>query len=843
MDTRRSFLKKAGLLSGGAAFIDALPLTLQRALAIDPAPGSTFYDAEHIVFLMQENRSFDHALGTLQGVRGFNDPRAINLPNRNKVWLQTDKKGDTYAPFHLDIKNTKITWMGSLPHAWSDQVDARNGGLYDKWLDAKAAWGDYEGMPLTMGYYSRADIPFYYALADAFTVCDHNFCSALTGTTPNRLYFWSGTIREKMNAAAQANVWNENADHGSGEVAWKSYPERLEDHGISWKVYQNEIYADVGLGEAQGWLDNFGDNPLEYFTQYNIKLHPEYIAYIPEKIKKFKKSIAEQETKIRTEQPKDEKEKKGWEEHLAYLQKRLRWAEEEQVTCTKERFDALSPYAKRIHEKAFTNNRKDTDYHAMTQLTYHDGKTEREIDIPKGDILQQFREDVKNGQLPTVSWIAAPEKFSDHPSAAWFGAWYLSEVIDILTQNPEVWKKTIFVLTYDENDGYFDHLPPFASPNPYKANSGKVSPGIDTTVEYVRMNEQSIPDYARESNIGLGYRVPMIIASPWTRGGYVCSEVFDHTSSLRFLEKFLERKTGKKITEENITQWRRTVCGDLSSAFRPYNGEKISKPAFIEKEKFIEMINNAQFKEVPDNFTKLKTEQIAAINTNSPSSTMPKQEKGIRSACALPYELYADGNIRKDRSTFAIKFRAGNKVFGEHAAGSPFYVYDRNDLAPLPLSVRNYALAAGDELEDEWTLGAGEAEAYHFNVHGPNGFFRSFKGNGKDPLLDIRLGYDPVKGAANRLSGHAILTVTNNDTRPVKVEIVNNKSYGNETFFASSIAPGKTASVVVNTKNSFGWYDVLVRATGYASYSQQFAGHVESGAVSKTDPLMGGVAQ
>jgi phospholipase C len=152
MDDRREFLKKAALLSGGAGMMSMLPAAIAKALAIDPLKGSTYLDAEHIVFLMQENRSFDHAYGSLQGVRGFNDPRAIQLPNKNKVWLQSTKEGDTYAPFHLDIKNTKSTWMSSLPHSWSNQVDARNNGKYDKWLDSKHSGNEkYRDMPLTLG--------------------------------------------------------------------------------------------------------------------------------------------------------------------------------------------------------------------------------------------------------------------------------------------------------------------------------------------------------------------------------------------------------------------------------------------------------------------------------------------------------------------------------------------------------------------------------------------------------------------------------------------------------------------------------------------------------------------
>src|ERR1700709_2894519 len=97
-DTRRDFIKKAALLTGAAGFASILPASIQKAMAINPAPGSTYMDAEHIVILMQENRSFDHTYGTLRGVRGFNDPRAVTLPNQNPVWLHSNAKGETYPP-------------------------------------------------------------------------------------------------------------------------------------------------------------------------------------------------------------------------------------------------------------------------------------------------------------------------------------------------------------------------------------------------------------------------------------------------------------------------------------------------------------------------------------------------------------------------------------------------------------------------------------------------------------------------------------------------------------------------------------------------------------------------
>jgi len=115
-NSRRDFIKKAALLSGSAALVNMLPSTIQKALAINPASGSTFYDAEHVVFLMQENRSFDHLYGSLKGVRGFNDPRIITQPNKNNVWLQSNAEGQTYIPFRLNTSETKVPWMGSTPH-------------------------------------------------------------------------------------------------------------------------------------------------------------------------------------------------------------------------------------------------------------------------------------------------------------------------------------------------------------------------------------------------------------------------------------------------------------------------------------------------------------------------------------------------------------------------------------------------------------------------------------------------------------------------------------------------------------------------------------------------------
>ncbi len=473
MDTRRAFFRHAAGVLAGANVVAPLLASIDRAAAIDPAPDSSFLDAEHVVILMQENRSFDHVFGTLRGVRGFNDPRAVTLPDGKPVWQQSNAAGETYAPFRLDLTKTKATWMGSLPHSWPDQADARDHGNHDGWLDAKRSHRkEFADMPLTMGYYTREDVPFYYALADAFTVCDQHFCSSLTGTTANRLHLWTGTIREKPSASSVPKVRNADVDYGS-PASWKTFPERLQKAGVSWRVYQNELSLPSGLeGEADAWLANFTDNPLEWFEQYHAgfrSTHREYVermvATLPAEIEKLRNAGG----------PPKELEKK---------QKLLTYSIAERARWTAEGFRRLSEQELSLHQHAFTTNENDPAYRDLVPLQYREGGEAREMMVPKGDPLYQFRKDVEEGKLPAVSWLVPSERLSDHPSSAWYGAWYLAEAFNILAKNPAVWSKTIFILTYDENDGYFDHVPPFTVPDPSTAESGKTSSGIDASVEY-----------------------------------------------------------------------------------------------------------------------------------------------------------------------------------------------------------------------------------------------------------------------------------------------------------------------------------------------------------------------
>jgi phospholipase C len=841
MQTRRDFLKFAAIISGAAGTAGLVPESVQRAYAIEPTPGSTFLDAEHIVILMQENRSFDHVFGTLRGVRGFNDPRALRLANGNSALVQTDNAGNSYGPWRMDIRDTRVTWMGSLPHSRESQVDAWNEGRHDGWLEAKRSGEkEYAELPLTMGHYTREDLPFYYALADAFTVCDQNYCSVMTSTSPNRSYFWSGTIREQQQADARVHIRNEQIDDGG--MSWKTFPERLQEAGVSWKSYQNELTRSGLSGEEDAWLSNFGDNVLECFSAYNVEAYPGYIRAGQQSISELSAHVAKLETELSAE--KDPAAAAKLRTEIRDARSRIEATQASLAKSGDLRYQQLSAREKALYHAAFVTNAEDPDYHALHDLPFEDQGKALSMQVPKGDVLYQFRKDVNEGKLPAVSWLTAPERFSDHPTAPWYGAWYVSEVMDILTRNPEVWKKTIFILTYDENDGYFDHAPSFVAADPKRPETGGASAGIDTGLEYtyqedeLRMGVQE--NEARSGPIGMGFRVPMIIASPWSRGGWVNSQIFDHTSTLMFLERFVEGKFGKTVREENISLWRRTISGDLTSVFRPYDPKEPSLDS-LERDKFVVSIEKARFKEIPSNYQKLTADQIEQIN-HAPihAEFMVRQEEGIRPACALPYECYADGNLSADGAHYELHLSASNQVHGAKSAGAPFNVYLRNmkdgGNAGGRMMSATYAVTAGDTLTRQIPLSLFADSGYLIEVLGANGFYRSFAGRSALPLLEVRTSYER-QGTV--LSGNVQVQVRNKSTEPVSITIQDN-SYKSETV-RRKLGAGQETSAVLDLKRSYGWYDFTVKADG-SSEEARYAGRVETGRPSFSDPLMGGVA-
>jgi phospholipase C len=659
---RRRFLQ----LAGGTAALSALSTSIARAAEIPASRRTgTLRDVEHVVVLMQENRSFDHYFGTLRGVRGFGDPRPAALASGKPVWAQPDGTRDI-LPFRPEADNLGLQFIQDLPHGWNDTHAAWNQGRYDKWVPAKGS--------TTMAYLTREDIPFHYALADTFTICDAYHCSFMGSTDPNRYYMFSG--------------YTGNDGSGGGPVlgndekgySWTTYPERLEQAGVSWKVYQ-DVGDGLDAAGGWGWIDdayrgNYGDNSLLYFNSY------------------------------RNAKPGDP-----------------------------------------LYDKARTG----------TNAKAGDG------------YFDHLRADVKAGKLPQVSWIAAPEAFCEHPNwPANYGAWYISQVLDALTSNPEVWSKTALFITYDENDGFFDHvLPPYAS-------AGQST--VDTTGEIYTGTAQQPGPY------GLGQRVPMLVVSPWSKGGWVCSETFDHTSIIRFVE----RRFG--VREPNISAWRRSVCGDLTSAF-DFARTDPKVPALPDTAGYAPPDRERHPDYVP---------QVPA------HGVLPKQERGLRPARALPYDLAADARVSGGNVTltFANHGRAGATFTVTSPTGDP----------------KSYTAGAGRSLSA--TLPA--AGGYDFTAHGPNGFVRQFRGAAAGPEVSVR-----CDGA------DLTLVLTNGGGTPVRLTVKD--AYGRRSA-TRLLRPGARVVEHVDTGRSNHWYDVSVVSDHDAKFLRRLAGHVETGRPSTSDP-------
>lgn len=678
---RRRLLK----LAGSSVALSALSGSIARAASL-PALGrtGTVEDVEHIVVLMQENRSFDHYFGTMKGVRGYGDPRPVTLPGGKPVWHQADAAGTEVLPFRPPADELGMQFLQDLNHDWAGGHRAFNKGAYDQWVPAKTA--------TTMAHLTREDIPFHHALADAFTVCDAYHCSFIGSTDPNRYYLWSGCTGNDGTGGGP-ELGNDETGYG-----WTTYPERLEQAGVSWKVYQ-DIGDGLDAAGSWGWINDayrgtYGDNSLLYFDSY------------------------------RDARPGDP-----------------------------------------LYDKARTGS-----------------------DIKGGGaLLDDLRADIRAGTLPSVSWIVSPEAFSEHPNwPANYGAWYIAQVLDALTADPEVWGRTALFLTYDENDGFFDHVvPPFVPSGPAQGLST-----VDTSADY-------FPGDARYAAgpYGLGQRVPMTVVSPWSTGGYACSEVFDHTSVIRFME----RRFG--VHEPHISPWRRAVCGDLTSAF-DFRRTDTSAP---------DLPSTAGY-EPPDG-----DRHPDYVPVPPATGAVPGQERGTRPTRPLPYAPLVDGAADPAAGTFRLTFGGGP------AAGAQFLVTSANRTdGPW-----TYTTGAGDRLADTWNTAYSDGLT-DLTVHGPNGFLRSFRGPGKTAGPEVTARHEAVGGQLE-------LTFTHAGTGSARLTVRSAAAYGGAVQ-AVTVAAGATVTRTLDLRGSKHWYDITVADDGDTTFLRRFAGHVETGEPGTSDP-------
>jgi len=484
--SRRELLEYLGLLGAGAVVAQPAAAwaagpgwqhTVQQALA-SKAAGSDLGAIDHIVFLMMENRSYDHYFGSYHKGRGFNDhPKhslgvfAQDYPDGTGVFPK-----QKLLPFHLNSAEG-FECTDDLTHEWGPMHLCWNHGKMDSWVKTHTS-NKYEGArgAMTMGHYQRADLGFYYALADHFTLCDAYHASILGPTHPNRLMANSGTIDPAGKHGGPVTDTNETPDV-VWDCSWPTMQEVLEDAGVPWKVYSP---SNAGVSGKYAELAHY---PSWDPVFYNPLLNPEVMAITDHVLPYF--------TAFR---------------------------------------DPLSP----LYDKAFNPT-----------------------------FPNDFVTDIATGKLPSVSWIIPPFGFDEHPaSAPTNGMYYSSLVLDALTANPEVWSKTALFIMYDENDGWFDHVPPPTAP-----------PG--TLGEYLTAKPPSIGDpdpgtLGITGPMGLGVRVPCLVVSPFSRGGHIANELFDHTSQL----KLVSERFGVELP--NVSKWRRELVGDLSSTlFRSPKNTKV----------------------------------------------------------------------------------------------------------------------------------------------------------------------------------------------------------------------------------------------------------------------------
>ncbi|WCE02930.1 phospholipase C, phosphocholine-specific [Pseudoxanthomonas sp. JBR18] len=678
--SRRDFLQRLSALTAAGL----LPASIGRALALPAQVRSgTIADMEHVVILMQENRSFDHYFGTLRGVRGFDDPRPLMLGEGTSVWQQRQDNGDAILPFRLDARATNAALMKSLDHSWKGAPgqDAARWQHYDCWVPYKSA--------MSMGHFARQDIPFYHALADAFTVCDGYFCSMHGPTNPNRMYLFSGSSglcvgNDGAQAVDNADDGNWTADMardkpGFTGMRWTTYAERLQEAGIDWRVYQE--------------FDNYGDNALSSFARFRA-------------------------------------------------------------------MDVRDP----LYQRGRSIVAGSTAENAAQTTAQH--------------LVDAFASDVRNDKLPQVSWIVAPYPYSEHPEATpAHGESLASRILDALTAVPEVWSRTCLIINYDENDGFFDHVP-------------APQPALDATMGVSQVDTQG--ESYKGTPVGLGIRVPMTVVSPWTRGGWVNSQVFDHTSVLRLLEA----RFG--VAEPNISPWRRAVTGDLTSVFDFATPDDSALSALPSTDDYLQRMQAASTQPAP----------VVPV-----PGMQPKQEPGQRPARALPYALqvharHGDEGLRLTLINDGDAAAAFN-VYAPGSGAGPWYytVMPRSRVEDAP-----HGLPPG---------------AYALAVHGPNGFLREFAGDAQAaPQVEAMQ------------DGGTLVLQCSNPTREACQLQVRALDYAAPAPQSLDLAPGQRHTLRLALADSDHWYDLEVVQPG-AAFRRRLAGHLETGRPSRSDPAIG----
>jgi phospholipase C len=362
-------------------------------------------------------------------------------------------------------------------------------------------------------------------------------------------------------------------------------------------------------------------------------------------------------------------------------------------------------------------------------------------------------------------------------------------VLDAIWGNPALWDSTVVFLDYDENDGFFDHIPP---PVPPPGTPGEFLPANQPVFGGVP------PPSGPPTPIGLGPRVPMTVISPWSRGGWVNSQVFDHTSVLRFLEKW----TG--VAEPNISQWRRSVCGDLLSCF-DFSTSKTTIP---------HLPDTAQLRLQADR----KDPGLPAPSTPPKGKQLvPTQAPGDAPARPIPYQpllnfavIGLDLQVRltnHGKATFPVSIHP-------HTTTGLLNVVNL-DVAPAATKRSSVAVTPVTGTYDVW-------------VHGPNGFLGHAAGDSQSTRLAVEANL-LITGTASRPS--LLLTLTNSGASAVNASVTSRSGVVHRLRIGSRHSGQLHFDPI---PDAHGWYDLSVTLEQDATFARRYAGHLENGKPSRT---------
>jgi phospholipase C len=396
-------------------------------------------------------------------------------------------------------------------------------------------------------------------------------------------------------------------------------------------------------------------------------------------------------------------------------------------------------------------------------------------------VIAQFTADCASGNLPAVSWVVAPYAYCEHPAARPVdGEVYVQAVLNALWSNPKLAENTVVFINYDENDGFYDHVlppvPPSGTANEFLPASQPLEGGFP-------------PPFGPLVPIGLGPRVPMTVISPWSRGGWVNSQVFDHTSVLRFLETW----TG--VQEPNISAWRRAVCGDLTGCF-DFDNKNTTIPVLPDTAGLQAQANATQ--------SKLPKPTPPASGTQ----TMPVQDPGSAPARPLPYQ--ANANVAIGSAVTVTMTNAGTQTV-------PLALYAHHLLSAdsTPFDVAPGATASTTVPLDAIT------SAYNVYLYGPNGFLRHATG-----------APNHVEATLTITSGLALQLDVANTSAQIRIALIREL---NGTTHTVTLAANSSQRLTFQPfAGDNGWYDLSVTVDGYPSYLRRFAGHLENGNPSVT---------